>query len=138
MKLKLVVMTCLIALVLGTGFALIACEDQGNYRIHPLMSEDDNNYAKNMTADQNCELDDLFIEDCNDACTCCYFGQLDQKEFCVSQCDTVLLRYQSYPPAETEVDDYKECLVGCWSICDIEDKVETCWDQCNIYIQDAD
>lgn len=132
---------CLVLLLIGSfalGVTFIACENEGDENLkHPLMAEDGNNYAKDKDGETRCDVDDLSIEDCADACTCCFWGQEEGIEDCVEDCDQILFRYRKYPPAHTDVDNYKECVVGCWSICDKPDKMVNCWAECNIYVEDA-
>lgn len=135
MKTSSVIMALLFALSLGLSLALISCDSEGDeYRKHDFTQTDSNNYAKDKLPEQVCGIDDLYIADCLDACTCCHQGAGDILEDCVMDCDVILIRYQKYPPAHTDITNYKECVLGCWSVCDKPDKMVTCWDECNIYV----
>ena len=128
----------LVLLSLALSFALIACDGEGDeYRHHPLMAEDGQEYAKNMGPDDTCDNDEFFISDCLDACTCCHYGEEDGMDNCVRDCDVQIIRYQNYPAISTEIVEYKECLLGCWSECAIDDPETTCWEQCRQYIRDS-
>ena len=134
-----VLLICLIILVFSLSvLPMVSCETEGDeYRHKPLMGDDGNNYAKNMGEDDDCEYDNLVVQDCLDACTCCHWGDNDGIEDCVEYCDGVLIRYQNYPAAKTDIDNYKECVVGCFSVCEIPDRNAECWSQCKKYIGDA-
>ena len=130
------------AIILGAfalGIFLAACDTEGDqWTEHPMMATDDQNYAKNMSEDNRCDVDNLFIEDCADACTCCNWGESEVIGECIVVCNDILVRFQNYPPAHTDIDNYKECIVGCWSICDKPYKEYTCWEECKKYVGGAD
>lgn len=138
MKLSSVLLSICAITALVAGLIILGC-DAGDYenRDHPFTQPDELNYAKDKTEDQVCHVDDLYIGDCADACTCCFWGQVDLKGNCVNKCSQTLIRYQNYPPAHTDIDEYKECVVGCFSLCEIEDHLTTCWQECKMYIEDA-
>jgi hypothetical protein len=139
MKASTAVFTIFLIGCFSLAFLIIAaCEEQDDYRKVPLMNDDGTNYAKDKDEDIPCDLGDYFIQDCYDACTCCYFDGGEILENCVRDCNETLIRYQDYPPAHTDVDNYKECVVGCWSVCDKPDKKANCWNDCNQYIENAD
>lgn len=139
MKFGSLLMTLLFLGALSASALIVGCEDEGFefFDDVPLMADDGNNYAKDMDEEGRCDVDDYFIEDCHDACTCCYYGSTDMIGGCIQTCDTVLLSYQDYPADQTDIQNFKECVVGCFSVCEIEDKGESCWNQCKQYVEGA-
>lgn len=121
-----------------SAFLVISCKTEGDeFRHKPLMAEDGENYAKNMDEDTDCRYDNVIVQDCLDACTCCHWGDTDGIENCVESCDSILIRYQDYPAYTTDIDNYKECVVGCYSVCEKTTPRVMCWDECKKYIGDA-
>jgi hypothetical protein len=138
MKFASVLMTVLLLSSFAMGLIVVGCEDEGDeYRRKPMMQDDGENYAKDKDADGRCDVEDYVIQDCLDACTCCHQGSENLIETCVEWCDDVLIRYQDYPPAHTYVDDYKECVVGCFSVCEPTNRDEICWNECKGYLEGA-
>ena len=136
MRLVSSLMAVLLLASFSLAIGLIACEDEGDeYRKHPLMAEDGKKYAKDKDPDEDCNLDDLFVEDCLDACTCCFQGASELVETCVEYCDAVLIRYQDYQADNVDITNYKECVVGCFSVCG-EHRDEICWEECRGYIDE--
>jgi hypothetical protein len=104
----------------------------------PIDFTDEGTHAKDRSLDQSCETSDLLITDCLDACSCCNDPHatahtvLDQ---CVFLCDSVLLRAESVPNVSIiNQTKYKECTVGCFSICDKPNQDIECYEECKYHI----
>jgi hypothetical protein len=112
--------------------------DEYLQQTRPIDSSDEGTHAKDRSLDQSCESSELLITDCLDACSCCsdpaaaVHDVLDQ---CVWLCDGVLLRAEGVPNITTmNLTKYKECTVGCFSICDKPDQDITCYQECKHYL----
>lgn len=124
---------------LGMGLFLTACGDHDEYRHKDYLTQqsDNDDNAKDRSDDQlNCELFDLVIEDCFDACSCCYFGQEENINLCVTQCDALLMKQYEvdHEPTKADYTRYKECTLGCVSVCEANEKDDTCFEECKIYL----
>ncbi len=130
----------LVVLAVILPFALsmmvISCGDE-DFRHKDLAQEDGHVHAKDMTADMSCEVNDVVIEDCYDACSCCHLGQEDAMADCVNYCNGILYLALTEPwdPTRANYTGYKECVVGCVSLCGSEDDVKgECWQECSYYL----
>lgn len=134
MKRYLLVITLVLPFVLG--MLLIACGGHDEFHHKPLQQNTGNFYAKDMTDGMTCDSADVLVADCLDACTCCYYGQPENTENCVEYCDSMLLKGFNIDQEPTKLDftRFKECLVGCVSLCDEREKDMTCYNTCKIYL----
>ncbi|MCB1153567.1 MAG: hypothetical protein H6684_10295 [Deltaproteobacteria bacterium] len=127
------------ALFAFSALTVVGCEgDEYDQQTRSLDYEDGTG-AKDRDEDQNCLQDDLQIRDCFDACACCIYSPEgeDHEELysCVTECnDTLLLIDNIEETRKADITQYKECVVGCWSICNKPDKEETCYDECKGYL----
>jgi len=118
---------------------LIACGDHDQYRHKPLMQDDGQLNAKDRPAeDQFCEVNEVVIWDCLDACSCCYFGeeQLANQELCVQYCDSflMLMYNKDVEPRQADYTGYQECILGCVSLCGKREKSNVCINECKIHL----
>ncbi len=97
--------------------------------------------AKDREAAQYCDVYDFPIYDCFDACQCCYppatdtYDDHDELDQCVWYCGGLLLKINDIESkSKADIDNYKECVVGCFSICEKEDKDVACYDECKQYL----
>ena len=85
-------------------------------------------------SNQSCETSDLLITDCLDACSCCNdpaAANTDILGQCAHLCDTVLLRADGVKNVTSiNLTKYKECTVGCFSICNKPDQDIACYEEC--------
>lgn len=138
MKRFLLVFTIVASLAMG--LLMVACGDHDEWRHKDYLTQqsgDDDNNAKDRDAGElNCDMYDIIIEDCYDACSCCYFGQEDNINLCVTHCDRLLNKTNTadYEPTKADFVLYKECSLGCVSLCGGREKDDTCWDECKKYL----
>jgi len=131
----------LIGLVLICSAVLIlaSCEgDEYQQENKPIDSTDDGTHAKDRSLDQSCTTSDLLITDCLDACSCCddpTAATHDALDQCVFLCDGDLLKVNQVENiTPMNLTEYKECVVGCFSICDKPNKEITCPQECAHYL----
>ena len=133
MKRCLMVWAVLLPFVLGS--AIISCGDDDN-RGHPLQQDDGDLHAKEMGDQMKCDVNDVVITDCYDACSCCYMGQEDNMADCVFDCDKVLMKMndEDINPTNANYTAYKECTLGCVSLCGGGEENGACWNECRHYL----
>lgn len=121
-------------IIFSMGLVLMSCGDD-QYRHHPLMQDNGDISAKDMTEGMSCDVDDVVVEDCLDSCTCCYFGQPENTEDCVEDCDGLLMMaYVDHEPTKANYVLFKECITGCVSLCGQRENDLTCWNECRHYL----
>jgi hypothetical protein len=130
-----------IVMSLSMGLLLVACGDHDEWRHKDFLTQqsgdgDDNN-AKDRSAEElNCDMYDIIIEDCFDACSCCYYGQEANTQLCLTYCDRLVNKVNTadYEPTKADYTLFKECTLGCVSLCDGREKEDICWDECKKYL----
>jgi len=134
MKRNLLVLTLVFAISISG--LMIACGDHDEYRHKPLTQESGDFNAKNMDETMSCDSNNVVVEDCLDACTCCYYGQQEATENCVQYCDELLSAqyYYDHEPTKADYTRFKECIVGCVSLCGGREKDDTCLNECLIFL----
>lgn len=129
----------LLTLSLFAGSVLISCTgDEYDQSTRPIDDSEDD-HAKNRDAQQRCDAYDFVITDCYDACACCEFDEVGDfgstMGQCIWYCDGLLLKIDHVEEySKADIDNYKECVVGCFSICGKDDKDIACWDECKGYL----
>jgi len=133
MKRFLVLLAVVMPFVLG--MAILSCGDE-NYRHHPLNQDDGDFSANDMDENMSCDINNVVIESCYDACSCCFLGQEDNIAECVMDCDAVLdnMMDESVNPTRADFIAYKECTLGCVSLCDHGEENGACWNECKRYL----
>lgn len=124
------------------SLAVVSCTgDEYDQQTRPINDNEDD-HAKDRAGDQRCDEYDFVITDCFDACNCCipYDGNepapgSDPLGQCIQYCDGVLIKIDEVEnPTKTDIDNFKECVVGCFSICGKDDKDVACWNECKGYL----
>ncbi len=133
MKRFLVLLAVLLPFALG--LFIMSC-DQTDWEHHPLSEKDGNLYAKDMNSGMTCDKNNVVIQDCYDACSCCHLGQVDGTASCVVFCDNLLLEAQDPSINESRADytGYQECILGCVSLCGQNESGDVCWNECKYYL----
>ncbi|MDP8224810.1 MAG: hypothetical protein P9L99_15735 [Candidatus Lernaella stagnicola] len=136
---KKFLLSLIIVFSLVIALSLIACEENGYLREKPdnrITQDDGNQDAKNKDGDLTCANSDLRVEDCYDACSCCYLGQEDNNADCVEDCSFLLMRqYQEdHELSKADYERYNWCILGCVSMCGAREKDDTCFDECKVYL----
>lgn len=127
--------------VIAATMVLAGCSgDEYDQMTRPI-SGDGTTQAKDRNAEEKCNEIDLKIYDCFDACQCCYdLAQEDPENHdtldqCVWYCDGLLLKINDIEnQSKADIDNYKECVVGCFSICEKTDKDVVCYEECKHYL----
>ncbi len=131
-----------LAFLLGALVVLSSCGgDEYDQATRPL-SEDDGTYAKDRERAQACDQLDLKLADCFDTCNCCSFeiegpSDTDHNNLnqCIWYCDGLLLKINDIEHStKADITNYKECIIGCFSICDKPNKETTCYNECAHYL----
>ncbi|MCZ7585768.1 MAG: hypothetical protein M5R36_21925 [Deltaproteobacteria bacterium] len=134
---KLLVASLLISLA-SMLVVFASCAGDQLAQIHRPINDDEADYAKDRSQEESCEAVDLLLADCYDACNCCFDKESathDELDQCVFHCSNLLYEINlASHPSKVDEDNYKECVVGCFSICDKPHKDETCWAECEHYL----
>lgn len=98
--------------------------------------EDPDEAKYHESADLDCSTDGVVINDCYDACVCCYPLQEENKANCVDRCSNTLVRPYTveHDPTDADWDAYKDCVLGCVSLCDEREVNRQCWYACMHHI----
>ncbi|MBZ0272808.1 hypothetical protein K8I61_12285 [bacterium] len=130
---------CILILGVACG-VIVACDGDEYDQLTRPINEDDGTYAKDRDALQDCDDFDVKIGDCYDACSCCVSvpeGESDHPALndCIGFCDDLLLRINDVEhQSKADITAYKECVVGCFSVCEKPEPDVTCFDECAHYL----
>lgn len=125
-----------IVFIAATALLFSACGN-GDYEHKDNLTQDDGQInAKDRDPGVSCDSGEVRVEDCYDACSCCYFGQEDNMADCVRDCDYLLVRQNEveHNPSKADYDRFNYCTLGCISLCGEREKEEVCWDECKTYL----
>jgi hypothetical protein len=130
-----------LAFVMAASFVMVSCSgDEYDQMTRSINDDSDGTYAKDRTTDQPCDSYDFKLADCLDACSCCDSRDStaqggDSLDQCVWYCDGLLLKINDIEhQAAADITNYKECVVGCFSICDKTNKETACYNECAHYL----
>jgi hypothetical protein len=128
------------ALLIGSAVIFVSCGGDEYEQSTRGLTDEDGTYAKDRNQDQPCNQYDVKLADCYDACSCCdardTMAQVgDTLTQCIWYCDGLILKINDVEHmSKANITQYKECVVGCFSICDKEDKEVACWQECKGYL----
>jgi hypothetical protein len=131
-------LVAVIATGLLMGAFLVACEDHNEYHQKDWATpKDDHENASDRPEDAvNCEEYNYVVESCFDACSCCFFGQEENVELCVQDCDVILNQQYAddIEPTKADYHRFTQCVLGCVSLCQGEVEDGACWDECKHHL----
>lgn len=129
-----------LVLITGLVFLIPACGgDQQDNDTRGLDTENDGTHAKDMPSGLTCADSEVLITDCYDACSCCSTHDseeyADPMEGCIWSCDNLIEKVNDLEfYSKADLVNYKECVVGCYSICEKPDKDVNCYNECAHYL----
>jgi hypothetical protein len=129
-----------VAALAAISFVLTAC--YGSEYRHKTHFTEQTGYleAKDRPAGMSCTDPRVVIQDCNDACSCCYqgesTGQNNNMGYCIIACDNIL-NYETSGAVNSLTADphaFGECVFGCISQCGGNDASNICYEECKGYL----
>jgi hypothetical protein len=130
-----------ILLPLALGLLIGACYSNSNEHKASLTEYTGSVEAKDRPPGTSCDQENIVIQDCLDACSCCFqnqdVGQNSSEGACVQFCDTLLEKEMAgnINPVYADLHGYGECILGCVSLCGANVTDQTvCWEQCKSYL----
>ncbi len=125
-------------IVLALAFVFAACEEMDfEHKDDSAVTQDDGYLdAKDRDTDVTCEHNGARVDDCYDACSCCYQGMQDNTEYCVEDCSFLLLKQYEveHEVGKADYERFTWCTLGCVSMCGEREKDDTCFEECKTYL----